>query len=104
MALATAEVTWLRWLLEDLGVSVYVPTPLLSDSTSAINIARDPVKHELTKHIGVDAYCTRAQVQDDVIALRYVPSELQIADFFTKAQTRAQHRFFLSELSFGDPS
>jgi hypothetical protein len=103
MALATAEVTWLRWLLEDFGVSVSVPTPLLSDSTSAINIARDPVKHELTKHIGVDAYYTRAQVQDDVIALRYVPSEHQLADFLTKAQTRAQHRFFLSKLSFCDP-
>jgi hypothetical protein len=103
MALATAEVTWLRWLLEDFGVSVSAPTPLLSDSISAINIARDPVKHELTKHIGVDAYYTRAQVQDDVIALHYVPSELQVADFFTKAQTRAQHRFFLSKLSVSDP-
>jgi hypothetical protein len=103
MALATAEVTWLRWLLEDFGVSVSMPTPLLSDSTSAISIARDPVKHELTKHIGVDAYYTRAQVQDDVIVLRYVPSELQVADFFTKAQTRVQHRFFLSKLSVCDP-
>ncbi|XP_066362774.1 uncharacterized protein [Miscanthus floridulus] len=70
---------------------------------SAINIARDPMKHELTKHIEVDAYYTRAQVQDDVIALRYVPSELQVANFFTTAQTRAQHRFFLSKLSFHDP-
>jgi hypothetical protein len=103
MALATAEVTWLRWLLEDFGVSVTVPTPLLSDSTGAISIARDPVKHELTKHIGVDACYTRAQVQEAVIALRYVPSELQLADFFTKAQTRAQHRFLLSKLSFHDP-
>jgi hypothetical protein len=48
------------------------------------------MKHELTKHIGVDAYYTRAQVQDDVIAVRYV------------VQTRAQHRFFLSKLSFRD--
>ena len=55
MALLTAEVTWLRWLLQDFGVSVTTPTLLLSDSTCAISIARDPVKHELTKHIGVDA-------------------------------------------------
>src|SRR6185312_10476687 len=35
LALVTTEVTWLRWLLEDFGVSVSVsgPTPLLSDST-----------------------------------------------------------------------
>ena len=64
---------------------VSIRTPLLTDSTGAISIARDPVKHELTKHIGVDAYYTRAQVQDGVVTLRYVPSELQLADFFTKA-------------------
>jgi hypothetical protein len=100
MALLTTEVTWLRWLLADFGVSVTTPTTLLSDSTGAISIARDPVKHELTKHIGVDAFYTRASV---VIALHYVPSELQLADFFTKAQTRAQHSFFLSKLSVVDP-
>jgi hypothetical protein len=85
MALFTAEVTWLWWLLADFGVSVTIPTPVLADSTGAISIARDPVKHELTKHIGVDAFYTRAQVQAQVIALQYVPSELQLADFFTKA-------------------
>jgi hypothetical protein len=33
MSLVTAEVTWLRLLLEDLGVSVSTSTPLLSNST-----------------------------------------------------------------------
>ena len=85
MAMLTAEVIWLRWLLEDFGVSATTSTPLLSDSTGAISIARDPVKHELTKHIGVDAHFVRAAVQDQTLALHYVPSELQLADFFTKA-------------------
>ncbi|WVZ63777.1 hypothetical protein U9M48_013383 [Paspalum notatum var. saurae] len=100
MALVTAEVTWLRWLLADFGVSVSIPTP--TDSTGAISIARDPVKHELTKHISVDAYYTRAQVEDGVVTLRYVPSELQLADFFTKTQTRAQHSFYLSKLAVSE--
>jgi hypothetical protein len=60
MTLVTAEVTWLRWLLEDFDVSVSMLTPLLSDSIGDINIARDLVKHELTKHIGVDAHFTRS--------------------------------------------
>ena len=85
LALLTADVTWLQWLLEDFGVSVTTPTILLSDNTDAISIARDPVKHELTKHIGVDASYVRATVQDHVIALQYVPSELQLEDFFMKA-------------------
>ena len=99
----TAEVTWLRWLLEDFGVTASTPTPLSSDSTGAISIARDPVKHELTKHIGVDASYMRSQAHDEVVALHYVPSEFQLADFFTKAQTRAQHDYFLSKLSLVDP-
>jgi hypothetical protein len=49
-------------------------TPLLSDSTEAISIARDLIKHELTKYIDVDAYYTQSQVHDSVIALQYVPS------------------------------
>ncbi|KAE8800338.1 Peptide chain release factor 1 [Hordeum vulgare] len=85
MALLTAEVTWLRWLLQDFGVSVTTPTLLLSDSTGAISIARDPVKHELTKHIGIDAFYVCVAVQDQVIGLQYVSSKLQLADFLTKA-------------------
>ena len=103
MSMLTAEVIWLRWLLEDFGVSATTSTPLLSDSTGAISIARDPVKHELTKHIGVDVHFVHAAVQDQTLALHYVSSELQLADFCTKAQTRAQHGFFLSNLSVVDP-
>jgi hypothetical protein len=77
-------------------------TPLLSDSTGAISIVRDPVKHELTKHVGVDAHFMRSQVHDGVVALQYMTSELQLADFFTKAQTHAYHQFYLSKLSVVD--
>ena len=94
MSLLTVEVTWLRWLLQEFDVSVTTPTLLLSDSTCAVSIACDPVKHELTKHIGVDASFVHVGVQDQVIALHYVPSELQLADFFTKAQTRVRNGFY----------
>ncbi|WVZ63403.1 hypothetical protein U9M48_013038 [Paspalum notatum var. saurae] len=98
MALVTAEVTWLRfWCF------CFYTDSSFDLQYLCISIARDPVKHELTKHIGVDAYYTRAQVQDGVVTLRYVPSELQLADFLTKAQTKAQYSFYLSKLSLFDP-
>jgi hypothetical protein len=63
------------------------PTPLLSHSTCAISIARDPVKHELTKLIGIDASFMCTAMQDQILALQYVPSKLQLSDFFfTKAR------------------
>jgi hypothetical protein len=89
-------------LLEDFGVSISMSTPILSDSTGAISIAHDPVKHKLTKHIGVDAHFTRSQGQDGVVALQYVPYELQLANFFMKAQTCVHHQFYLSKLSVVD--
>jgi hypothetical protein len=75
---------------------------LLPRRILSINIARDPVKHELTKHIGVGASFVCTVVQDQVLALQYVPSELQLADFFMKAHTRAQHGFCLSKISVVD--
>jgi hypothetical protein len=51
-------------------------TPLLFDSIGAISITRDPVKHDLTKYVGVNAHFTRSQLQDGVVALQYVPLEL----------------------------
>ena len=103
LATTTSEIVWLQWLLADLGVSCDAPTSLLCDSTAAIQIANDPVKHNLTKHIGVDASFMRSHCQQSTIDLQYVPSELQVADFFTKAQTREQHRFHLLKLNVSDP-
>jgi len=88
LATNTTKIVWLRWLLTDFGVSCDVATALLCDNTGAIQIANDPVKHELTKHIGGDAFFTRSHCQQKTISLQYVPSELQLADFFTEAQTR----------------
>jgi hypothetical protein len=45
-------------LLKDFDVSISMSIPLLSDSTWAISIARDPIKHALTNHVGVDAHFT----------------------------------------------
>jgi hypothetical protein len=80
-------------LLVDLCISCDAPTPLLHDNTGTKQIA---VKHELTKHIGVDASFIRSHCHKKTITLQYMPSELQVADFFTKAQTREQHRLHSS--------
>ena len=90
-------------MLQDFGVPVTAPTPLHCDSTEALQVAADPVKHELTKHIGVDAHFTRCSIRDQIVSLHYLPTELQVADFFTIAQTRDQHIFFLSKLKTFDP-
>jgi hypothetical protein len=74
MALLTAEVTCLWWLLEHFWYFGDYQLPL-SDSIGTISIMHDPVRNELTKHTVVDPSFTRSRMQDQVVALQYVPSE-----------------------------
>jgi hypothetical protein len=69
LATTTAEIVWLRWLLADFGIVCDGPTPLMCDNTGAIQIANDPVKHDLQKHIGVDAFFTRSHCRQKTINL-----------------------------------
>lgn len=39
---------WLMTIKVEFGVSVSTQTPLLSDNTDTLSIAREPVKHEFT--------------------------------------------------------
>ncbi|XP_057451895.1 uncharacterized mitochondrial protein AtMg00810-like [Lotus japonicus] len=63
MASTTAEIVWLRWLLESMGVSLTAPTPMYCDNMSVIQITRNSVFHERTKHIEIDCHFTRHHFQ-----------------------------------------
>ena len=55
----TAELIWLRWLLQDLGVDCSIVIKLHCDNRSAIQIAHNDVFHEHTKHIEIDCHFNR---------------------------------------------
>ena len=99
MATTTCEIVWFRWLLADLGVTLHHPTPLYCDNQSSIQIARNSVFHERTKHIEIDCHYTRHHLQLGTITLPYVPSSLQIVDLFTKAHSTSRFRFLVDKLS-----
>ncbi|CAL2273919.1 unnamed protein product [Prunus armeniaca] len=99
MASTAAEIVWLRWLLQDMGVSLSMPTLMYCDNKSAIQIAHNSVFHERTKHIELDCHFVRHHFQQGTISLPFVSSTMQLADFFTKSHTFARFRFLLSKLS-----
>jgi len=74
LATTTAEIIWLHWLLADFGVTCVDHTILRCDNTSVIWIANNPIKHELTKHTGVDASFIRSHRQQSTIDLQYTAS------------------------------
>jgi hypothetical protein len=102
MSTACSEIVWLRGLLEELGFPQVTSTPLHADNTSAIQIATNPVFHERTKHIEVDCHFIRNTLENQVISLPHISSDLQIADVFTKAMTRQRHQFLIGKLLLVD--
>ncbi|XP_057948847.1 uncharacterized mitochondrial protein AtMg00810 isoform X1 [Malania oleifera] len=84
MAAATCELTWLRFLLNDMQVSTG-PARLLCDNQAALHIAANPVYHERTKHIELDCHVVREKIQNGQIIIEFVPSHLLLADVVTKA-------------------
>ncbi|GJS23648.1 retrovirus-related pol polyprotein from transposon TNT 1-94 [Tanacetum coccineum] len=99
MVVTTSEIVWLRWLLADMGVRIIHSTPLYCDNRSAIQIARNSVFHERTKHIKIDCHFARHHLQAGTISLPFVPSALQIADVFTKPNSGPRFHFLTDKLS-----
>jgi len=99
MTSTTKEIVWLRWLLADIEISFSHPTPMYCDNQSSIQIAHNLVFHERTKYIEINCHLTRYNLKHGTIALPFVPSSLQIADFFTKAHFISRFCFLVGKLS-----
>ena len=82
---ACCELTWLRYLLRDLGVLHREPALLYCDKKAALHIAANPVFHERTRHIEMDCHYIRDKIQDGSVTTRFVNSAHQLADVLTKA-------------------
>ena len=104
MSQAAGEVTWLVRLLSELGVSQSQPVTLHCDNQSALQIAKNHVFHERTKHIDLDCHFTREKVLEGLLQLAYLPTSLQLADILTKVLPSHQHNELLSKLGMVDHS
>lgn len=71
-------------MLTDYGYSESLLT-VYCDSTSAINISRNPVQHSRTKHIDIHYHFISELVDSGALLLTHVSSESQLVELFTEA-------------------
>jgi hypothetical protein len=82
---AVQEIRCQRMHLEEFGFEIDKPSLIYEDNQSAIKMSENPVFHNRTKHIALMYLITRDAVESFEIELKYVTSQRQLADIFTKA-------------------
>ena len=71
---------------------------LYCDNQGALALASNPIQHQRSKHIDIKYHFVRSEVQKGVVNLKYVPSEENIVDVFTKPLTGAKFKRFVSDM------
>nr|KYP31979.1 Retrovirus-related Pol polyprotein from transposon TNT 1-94 [Cajanus cajan] len=75
---------WLRNLLSKLEIMKAEKVLIRVDNRSAIELAKNPINHERSKHIDVRFHFIREKVKEGSVELEHVGSKEQVADIFTK--------------------
>ena len=91
---ALRELLFLRPLLSDFTRLPQQTVALFCDSQGAIALAKHPVFHKRTKHIGVKYHAIRAHIAEKTVHLSYIPSKDNLADLFTKPLNGPKLRSF----------
>ena len=87
-SLAACESIFLDGVSKEAGVTRTSPTTLYMDSTSAIDLAFDPVLHAKTKHIDRRDLFIRELITRGTIVAKYISTDKNVADVLTKPLPR----------------
>nr|GEV64003.1 putative reverse transcriptase, RNA-dependent DNA polymerase [Tanacetum cinerariifolium] len=98
-----AEVLWIRKLTE-VGFPPKEATQVMCDNEAAIQISKNPVQHDRTKHVEIDWHFIKEKLEVGIIKIPFVKSKDQLADILTKAVGSTIFNKCLDKLNFGNPT
>jgi histone deacetylase 1/2 len=98
LANATTEMIWVQKLLTELKVPHSPMTRLWCDNLGAKYLSANPVFHARTKHIEIDFHFIRERVAKKLMDIRFINTNDQVADGFTKALPRVRLKQFRDNL------
>ncbi|CAI5985922.1 unnamed protein product [Closterium sp. NIES-64] len=97
-AMAAQELRWLTYLLTDLGERPRSPPVLYVDNKATIALCEEHRLEHRTKHIALRYFLARELQQRGQLRLRFVATEANTADVFTKALPPRDHQRFCTLL------
>ena len=102
MALATCELIWLKYLLQELRFGKDEQMKLICDNQAILHISSNPGFHERTKHIEVDCHFIREKIASGCMTTSFVNSNDQLAYIFTKSLRGLRIKYIYDKLSAFD--
>ena len=91
------EAIWLRGILEEINL-LSGDVIVYSDSQSALLLCKNPMYHEITKHVDVKYHFVRDQVTSGIVKVQKVSTEDNYADMGTKIVTATKFKHCLNLL------
>ena len=88
-SMAACSAVGIRGILEEIGFEQTDPTALAMDSSSAIDLAHDPMHYDKSKHIARRDLFIRELVEKDVIKPFHIATTKNPADMLTKPLSKA---------------
>jgi hypothetical protein len=81
------EAMWMSMLLTEIGYKVKKPMSVWCDNQAAISLSKHDSDHNRTKHIDIRYYFIRDEMKKGEVDIKWIRSEEQVADIFTKSLT-----------------
>jgi hypothetical protein len=85
LANATAEVIWVKTMLNEFGIKVKEVPCLWCNNLGATYLSANLVFHAMTKHIEIHFHFVRERVTQKMLDIKFISTHDQVADGFTKA-------------------
>jgi hypothetical protein len=80
----TSEVIWIQSVLEELGIKQSSASVLWCDNLGATYLTDNPTFHVRMKHVKVDHHFVCERVARRLLDIRFISTNDQLADGFTK--------------------
>ena len=99
LSAAVQEAKFLLKLLKCMvGSDLFDYVVMHCDNQGALALASNPIKHQRCKHIDIKYHFVRSEVQKNVVKLKYIPSEENVVDVFTKPATGVKFKRFVNDM------
>ncbi len=98
MTHATQELLFLDMLCNDFGIKSPHPISIHGDNQGSLDMIRNPVSNERSKHIDTKHHFIRDNYTNGIIDVLYVPTGENTADIFAKPATKQKLLKFQKQL------